>query len=750
MSNKQPPSSIPGPGRFLGIAGVLGLILFCLLGCASQPDWRTSSLESNSTRAQMPSKDPHQGASTQKASQSPGRQDEKTTGPGQDSHVHIQSEGQKKYTASIPVPEQTTISPRYNDKTLELSFDPPVPSLQLPLSHPDQLITDMEITSDSQGAHSLRLMFARDVRFLVTRKQPGRAQVSLVPAQDPQADTDPDLKKSPRPELKDISFQTAENGDLLLNLTATSSFDYRLRPGKNNELRLFIPYLHVPARFVKIYQLYKFQSAVSSALLTNVQDGAMLILSDLNEPVPTFWDGKTFTLRIPAKNKQGPSSVQASGNAEDIPDGNASQDSSPSTLKDERHIELFPGMKEEYSGAPVSLNLQDADIKHVLRLIAEVGDYNLILDESVSGTISLKLEQVPWDQALDLVLQQKGLGRIKRGNILRIAPAETLEKEQERRIKSREMASKARQSEEEAAPLYTEYIQINYTKAQDLQSNLEQFLSERGQIGHDAKTNQLIVSDTARAIDKIRSAVRKLDRVERQVLIEARLVYATDEFQRSLGLKWGGYQKPDEYLESYQLFGAEEGTAVNLTTEDGAPPTAQLSTLFQQVLGNTIYTLDARLELGESQGQVQTISSPRIVTLNNQQAEITQGTKIATKNESESGGTTTEYVDATLNLAVTPQITPDNKLILDLDISDDSPVSDGEDIETRSLQTKLFVDNDQTVVIGGVQQLNESKVDDRVPGLSRIPLLGWLFKSRFNVRTKRELLIFIRPHILES
>ncbi|MFW5818342.1 MAG: type IV pilus secretin PilQ [Desulfovermiculus sp.] len=657
----------------------------------------------------------------------------------------------EKLMALIPVPEQTTISPQYKDNTLELSFDPPVPSLQLPSSSPDQLIRDMKISSDSHGAHSLRLVFTQDVRFLVSRPKTHMAQVSLIPAKEAQADSKSDLKKPADPELKDIDFQAADNGDLLVQLTATSSFDYRLREGKKNDLLLFFPDLHVPSKFIRLYNLSKFESTVSSALLTTTQDGAELTLADLDDPVPASWNGKTLTLRIPAAQSHGQSDDQASGSATSNSDASSTRYAASSSFNDQRHLELFPGKKEEYTGSPISLDLQDADIKHVLRLISEVGDYNLILDESVSGTISLKLEKVPWDQALDVVLQQKGLGLVKHGNILRIAPTDSLQKEQEQRIKSRKMASEARQSEEDEAPLHTEYIQINYTKAQELKSNLEQFLSERGQISHDAKTNQLIISDTARVIEKVRNVIRKLDRAERQVLIEARLVYATDEFQRSMGIKWGGSYSYENDDSAFALEGTQGNSyAVNTPSPEGSTTTLGLGTFFSKLSGNSLYTLDAQLELGESQDQLKTISSPRVVTLNNQLAEITQGTKIATKDESESGGTTTEYVEATLKLSVTPQITPDNKLILELDISDDSPTADSEDIETRSVQTRLFVDNDQTVVIGGVQQVNQTQQQDRVPGLSRVPLLGWLFKNKYNLEDKRELLIFIRPHILQS
>jgi type IV pilus assembly protein PilQ len=559
--------------------------------------------------------------------------------------------------------------------------------------------------------------------------------------------------------LQAIDFERSGR-DLVVSLTASHPFEYQLGSSSDHKLRMLFPGLHVPPRLVKLYRLGKFDSAVRSALLTDTPDGAELILSGIQDPVPVRRQGPRMHLHIPARTA---AAAAPSGPDRSLrqPETKASSLTGPDREDSRKRVQLFPGMKEEYTGSPISLDLQDADIEHVLRLISEVAGYDLILDQEVSGTISLKLDSVPWDQALDLVLMQKSLGMVQQGNILRVAPVQTLQKEQEQILKARRSSLQAQKSKQDLAPLHTEYIQINYAKSPDLQKSVQKFLSDRGEISHDAKTNQLIVSDTAQAIDKVRSVVRKLDRAERQVLIEARLVYATDEFQRSMGIKWGGGQSSTHSGGKYVsgIYGSQGGTepiadpdfsgyAVNLPIQGAS--TFGLGAFFSKITGNEMYTLDAKLDLGESQGQVNTISSPRVVTLNNQLAEITQGTKIATKNESESGGTTTEYVDATLKLAVTPQITPDNTLILELDISDDSPVTGGEDIETRSLQTRLFVDNDQTVVIGGVQQLNQSNVQDRVPGLARIPLLGWLFKNEYKTRTKRELLIFIRPHILQS
>jgi type IV pilus assembly protein PilQ len=419
---------------------------------------------------------------------------------------------------------------------------------------------------------------------------------------------------------------------------------------------------------------------------------------------------------------------------------------------------LFPGMQEEYTGKRISLDLQEADVKHVLRLLANISGNNLVMSDEVQGQITLKLDDVPWDQALDIVLQQMNLEMVQQGNIMRIMTAQQYRQEQQRKLQRIKARKEAQQSRKELAPLETEYIQVNYSKASQMQSQLQQFLSDRGKISVDQRTNQLIVSDTSENIEKVRSVVRKLDRPERQVLIQARFVSATDTFQRSMGIKWGGEYRDTGGTTQSGVFGTAgqvanspnptpNGFAVNLPNPGST--TLGVGTFLSQALANSIFSLDAQLSLGESKGLVKTISSPKVVTLNNQQAQITQGTKIATKTESESGGTTTEYVEATLSLTVTPQITPDDKLILDLQITDDSPVAGGEDIETRSANTKLIVDDKETIVLGGVHEITETNNRNSVPGVSRVPLLGWLFKNKQKRMDKRELLIFIQPKILQ-
>jgi type IV pilus assembly protein PilQ len=373
-----------------------------------------------------------------------------------------------------------------------------------------------------------------------------------------------------------------------------------------------------------------------------------------------------------------------------------------------------------------------------------MADKNLIIDSGVKGSISLRLQQVPWDQALDLVLLQGGLGVVEQGNIMRIAPVETIAKERERMRLARQKALEAKRKIQELEPLQTEFIQINYTTAKALMPELKEFLSKRGQIGQDARTNTLIISDTRSNIHRVSSVIQRLDRPEPQVLIEARIVYAKDSFKRSLGLSFSG---------SYEHGGqGQVETEANIDVLGGFKPQVSAVSLGAgagKVTGLDLFTLDAKLKIGEIRGLTKTISSPRLVTLNNQRAEISQGIKVANESESESGGTVVEYTEATLRLSVQPQITPDNKIILDLDITDDSPTEAGDDIETRTARSKLLVDNQETIVLGGVYQVIKNKEKTQVPGLGDLPILGWLFKTDNVNNENRELLIFIRPTILE-
>lgn len=572
--------------------------------------------------------------------------------------------------------------------------------------------------------------------------------------------------------LERISFFQGGNHEIGVRLEAGRDIAWKSRPGRPGQLRFVFPDIVGPSSLTKLYQLHEFDHLVKTALLRNTPEGMELLLTATG-PVTVAdesgagalvfrFHGQPVFGQPPAQSSSGQVAVaEVAAGTTPSPLGQqrgaaSLADASEASKLMEAHA-LFPGMREDYKGDPISIDLQNAEVEHVLRLIGEVAGYNLILDPEVSGKISMKLDNVPWDQALDLVLAQKNLGMVVWGNILRVSTAQRLEAERDQLRRAREAAMQARESFERLEFLQTAYIQINYATAAEMESLIAPFKSERGKVSVDHRTNTLIITDTPVQIRQIQAMVNRLDRPERQVLIEARVVYATDDFQRGLGLRWGGGVEgvTTEYWRG--VYGAAGGgTPVgpgNRVAQTGYLVNAPIATaatfgiggFISKLIGPDMFTLDAQLQLGELKNIAKTVSSPRVVTLNNQRAEIEQGTRIAIQVADERG-TRTEYLDAVLKLSVLPQITPDNKLILDLEIRDDNPI--GQNVETKTTRTRLMVDNGQTLVLGGVLKATEERLEDRVPGLADIPALGWLFKSRLTRARNQELLIFIRPSIL--
>jgi type IV pilus assembly protein PilQ len=713
-------------------------------------------------------------------------QESAENGPSEaSSRIQITSAGDKA-VIYVPVSDDVQVSPDYTYPELRLGFAPPAKRMSLAEAGDHPLIKDMRFTKakDPSRVETLRISLERRIQFLISRMEGNKVKVMLTaaPGKKEPASAESGPKSAEGREsastaaaengarLTGVDFTKDSQGKFRIKLRASSAFDYQPRPTNKDKVKFVFPGMSVPKAYEKLYNLKKFSSPVTSALLHNSAEGAALSVN-LRQRVPFNIDRRGGRLELafhkaaPAKNSEAgtPDKRPQARMKEAAQEHNATNQDTASALESRGGEQngtdsLFPGMKKDYTGKRISLDLQEADVKHVLRLLANISGNNLVMSDQVQGQITLKLDDVPWDQALDIVLQQMNLEVVQQGNIMRIMTAQQYQQEQQRKLERIQARKEAQQSRKELEPLQTEYIQVNYSKAGQMQSQIQQFLSDRGQVSVDQRTNQLIVSDTSENIDKVRSVVRKLDRPERQVLIQARFVSATDQFQRSMGVRWGGEYRDTGGTTDSGVFGTAgqvvnspnptpSGFAVNLPNPGST--TLGVGTFLSQALANSIFSLDAQLSLGETKGLVKTISSPKVVTLNNQQAQITQGTKIATKTESESGGTTTEYVEATLSLTVTPQITPDDKLILDLQITDDSPVAGGEDIETRSANTKLIVDDKETIVLGGVHELTETNNQNSVPGVSRVPLLGWLFKNKQRRMDKRELLIFIQPKILQ-
>ncbi len=399
-----------------------------------------------------------------------------------------------------------------------------------------------------------------------------------------------------------------------------------------------------------------------------------------------------------------------------------------------------PSGKKIYTGRRVTLEFADADIRKIFQLIAEVSNLNFLLGDDVTGTISIKLVNVPWDQALDVILETKGLGMKREGNIVVIRPLgkiQTLADEQQAE----------KRALEKGMELKTKVFDINYAAVPDIATQFNAVKSERGLIAPDARTNRVIVTDIEPAIEKMTALLKALDIPERQVMIEARIVEATSTFTRDLGIQWGIHTRDGTDVDA-GWGGILTGTA---PTDVGSTfgPGAAASISFGKLIANG--TLDLKLSAAASTGQVKIISTPKVVTLNNKAAKIAQGQSIPYQTVS-AEGTKTEFVEAALTLEVTPHITADGSVSMKIKASNNSagaaPAGTPPPINKKEATTELLVKNGETTVIGGIYVDNDSESEDGVPFLKDVPLLGWLFKSNNKFKSKSELLIFITPKIV--
>jgi type IV pilus assembly protein PilQ len=433
----------------------------------------------------------------------------------------------------------------------------------------------------------------------------------------------------------------------------------------------------------------------------------------------------------------------------------------------------------EYTGERLTLNFQDLETRAVLQLIADFSGLNIVVSDTVQGSVTLRLQNVPWDQALDIVMTTKGLDMRRNGNVIIVAPAEE--------IAAREQAElEALQAMQTLEPLRSEFIQVNYAKAAELAALIQgegenSLLSERGTVAIDERTNTLLVNDTATSLANIRRLVQTLDIQVRQVLIESRVVIVNDDYSRDLGVRFGVTAANDN--SGNGLIGMT-GTGLGAGAMVGAPtigvpagsalpvPVPALPTRYNvnlpiagpagsialAILGND-YLVDLELSAVQAEGDGRVISTPRIIATNQREARILQGTEIPYQESSSSGATTTSFKEAVLSLSVIPQITPDDRIIMDLTITKDSVgelVPSGgvggfiPSIDTRELQTQVVVGDGETVVLGGVYETELRNVVTKVPGLGNIPGLGYLFRSRSQENNNAELLIFVTPKILRD
>lgn len=425
-----------------------------------------------------------------------------------------------------------------------------------------------------------------------------------------------------------------------------------------------------------------------------------------------------------------------------------------------------------YTGEKLSLNFQDIDVRSVLQLIADFTDLNLVASDTVAGNITLRLQNVPWDQALDLVLKTKGLDKRKVGNVLLVAPADEIAARERQELESKKQVA-------ELAPLRRELIQVNYAKASDMAQLFQSVTSadgavaDRGSVTVDDRTNSIIAYQTQERLDELRRIIAQLDVAVRQVMIEARIVEANVDYDKALGVRWGGAATRGNWS-AYGKDGAQSfnddgqrllpgtDTVGGFTLEDGVAPVPFVD---MGVLGSTSgigigfltdnIVLDLQLSAMEKTGNGEIISQPKVVTSDKETAKILKGSEIPYQEASSSGASTTSFKEAALSLEVTPQITPDNRIIMEVKVTKDAPdfaraLNGVPPINKNEVNAKVLVSDGETIVLGGVFSNTQTKGVEKVPFLGDLPYLGRLFRRDIVQDNKSELLVFLTPRIMNN
>lgn len=534
------------------------------------------------------------------------------------------------------------------------------------------------------------------------------------------------------------------------------------------------------------------------------QQGSKIIVRTLGNKIPAHLarrlnvnDFATPVSTIDAQNDGGNGviTIQSAGSYEYM----AYQAENKLTISLKRPVDknpFKPRAAQSYTGKKISLDFQDIEVRRVLQLLADFTGINMVAADTVQGNITLRLKDVPWDQALDIILKTKNLDKRRNGNVIWIAPVAEL-------IKAEEEEAKAIAQSVKLAPLQTEYIQLNYAKAADIEKlitdgknasnsrggtnsgsgadplgdSVGSLLSPRGTVSVDPRTNTLIINDTAQKIDQIRGMIDLLDVSVKQVMIEARIVRATTDFTKEMGVKWGILSQGITN-NNHLLVGGSDTTLWNLREPEKDDDTggwkyeierpqnlnvdlgvtsAGASRIAFGLISLSDFMLDLELSALQADGYGEVISTPKVLTADKQQAKVASGTQIPYQS-AEGGGvnavSTTEFIDATLSLDVTPSITPDGKVQMNLNITSDSPgapTPTGQlTINKNSINTNVLVDNGETVVLGGIFEQQTANQQTKVPFLGDIPYLGRLFRKDIKSDNKRELLIFVTPRIVND
>lgn len=549
----------------------------------------------------------------------------------------------------------------------------------------------------------------------------------------------------PQAALRSIDFRRGERGEgrVLIGLaTPKSAVDVRQEAGK---VIATFPSTGLPEKLSKRLDVLDFATPVK--FIDSRQDGSNTVVtitpaSGIEFEQVAYQTGELFTIELQPLTQQ--------------------------------KIEERQRQQPQYTGERISLSFQSIDVRSLLQIIADVAGTNMVVSDSVSGDIAMRLQNVPWDQALDIILRSKGLGMRQQGNVMLVAPLQELAAREKAELESAKQQT-------DLAPLRSEILQINYAKASDIaalvKSGDNSILSDRGRLSIDDRTNTMIVLETREKLDELRMLIARLDIPVRQVLIESRIVIANDDYAKELGTRFGvssvARNGNNGLITTSGSNAATDVTTQSFINNNGFPVTlgaindrynVNLPTQNPNPAGRiglallgADYLVDLELSALQSEGRGEVISTPRVITANGKEASIEQGREIPYQESASSGATSVSFKKAVLSLTVKPQITPDDRVVMDLSVTNDSQgenvstgVGSAPAIDTRRLNTQVLIRSGETVVLGGVFQQENSSSQAKVPLLGDIPLIGALFRNDIKSSSKRELLIFVTPKVLQE
>ena len=563
--------------------------------------------------------------------------------------------------------------------------------------------------------------------------------------------------------MTNIEFNTTEDGKSGIIVQTNHPVKYDITGGDNNKLYLNLYNTVIPDYHKRPIITKYFKSAVKSLMPIQLQGstktGRIEILVREQVPYRIERGENHILLFFEPSTIEPPEFLKANKNivsggqdqvAETSQSMMAINKSRVDTNKEKTLAEKILGSQQKYTGEKIKLDFYETDIKNVFRILRSVGKLNFAIDKDVEGKVTLTLEDpVPWDQVLDLVLKMNNLGKKRENNVIRIATVTTLQKEAKLEQDAITARKKSLEQEKSFEPLVTEYIPINYSDAAaDVKPHIEQILSEnRGKISVDKRTNMIIITDTQDTIDQAREIIYRLDQVTPQIMIEAKVVEVSKNFARDLGLGLSFNQAREKLTST----GQDLDFSMALNHPVAAPINAGAFN-FWRVLGSSYLSLNAQIAASEVKGDVHVVSSPRILTLDNKKAKIKQGLEYAYLERDDTGGSSVKFKNIDLLLEVTPHVTPDKRIAMNIFLTKndiDSITNGVPSLSTNEAQTELLVNDNDTIVIGGIVKTSDNKGVTGTPILSGIPYLGRLFRTETKQDKRNELLIFITPSIIQ-